>query len=136
MQREIATIGFSPYNRVLELIESNVTLYECEKKLVEGFRYRLKHYYELPDLIIVSAGIDHPGYISILDFLAEMKLDIPVMIHDQSFHRSRKRQAYRSGVSDYISEPVTDDIFEMRIGNLLERKTKLFQPVKIDRERP
>ncbi len=59
-QREIATIGFSPYNRVLETIDANVTFYENEVELIHGLNFRQIQNYAMPGILIVAAGIDKP----------------------------------------------------------------------------
>ena len=119
-EREIATIGFSPYNKALESVDANVTLYESEAEMISGLEFRLMHGFALPDLVIAVAGVDFPIYEALLEYLASRSLNIPVIIYDQDMNKERKTWASKLGAKDYISEPISDEEFEEKIHQSLE----------------
>ena len=119
-EREIATIGFSPYNKALESVDANLTLYESEAEMISGFEFRLMNGYPLPDLIIAVAGVDFPIYEASVEYLASRSLNIPVIVYDQAMNMKRKTWAAQIGAKEYIAEPISDEDFEEKIHQSLE----------------
>jgi len=123
IDREIATIGFSPYNRVLEAVDANVTLYESEEELVYGMEFRLKHGFSLPDVIIASAGVDKPCYDEVIAYLSSLNIKVPVIVYDQAHNIKRKSDAAKLGAFEYVADPIEDDLFESKIEAALDEVT-------------
>ncbi|MEM9326241.1 MAG: hypothetical protein AAGA85_11315 [Bacteroidota bacterium] len=115
LKTEIATIGFSPFNKALEALDVHVTLYDRQEEAIEGLRYRLQHGHRLPTLFITCAGLMVPLYDELVMFCNELSDKIPVVVYDQGFSALRRREAKLLGAYDYVAEPIDDEGLEKRI---------------------
>lgn len=119
---EVATIGFSPYNQVLEDLDIELTQYESQGEAVAGLNLRLLSKNKLPNLIICCAGVDQCLYDDLLIARERMDERIPIMVYDQAFCTRRKRDAQLLGADYYVAEPVADEKMTEKIETILQRQ--------------
>ncbi len=112
---EIATIGFSPFNKALEALDIHVTQYENQEEAIAGLQYRMQHGHRLPTLFITCAGLMVPIYDELVKFCKDTPEQVPVLVYDQGYSALRRRDAKILGAYDYVAEPIDDEGLEKRI---------------------
>jgi class 3 adenylate cyclase/DNA-binding response OmpR family regulator len=83
---------------------------------VEGLEMAVKH---RPDLILLDLNMPRIDGIGVLNKMAELRLDIPVIL--MTFHGSEDIavEVYRLGVRDYVKKPYSIDEMEQAISEAL-----------------
>lgn len=119
---EIATIGFSPFNEVLEVIDAQVTQYENQQEAVEGLKYRSSKGYEMPTLILCCAGLERPLYDELAMYCASLSLQVPLVIYDQALSALRRRDAKILGAAAYLAEPISEEAMEQKLMVMIDEQ--------------